>query len=311
VQAEGKKIETCEGTTSRAVRNWIRQINNAVRIIPQNINDNLAVQGLINATARGDVEEEYQVMIAGQMALGIIRGAIGHQAILNHIQLAFLGSDEAEALKEELKTTKQSAREEVPAYNRRFTKIADLAYPQAVRAPAVDAEVAGRYIASLKSGAIQRALFNHRPRIITLGEAKTFAYTEWTETRYQQRLTHLTPQAEEAMEIGALDTMREQMAAQASLIKRLQTQLDAVQQTTVGNSRAPAPPPAAADSGQDVLRRDTRPRRKADGSPGRCYYCDKPGHIQSECRRRQWDNSHNNDKSPAHAAAADPQRQGN
>ena len=74
------------------------------------------------------------------------------------MQQAFLHPDELEALKDEVKKTKQGPREEIPAINRRFRFNVEIVNPN----PTVEQEsdITNMYLAGLKKGRVQDRLFD-------------------------------------------------------------------------------------------------------------------------------------------------------
>ena len=271
---EKAKMEFCEGLTQRSVREWLRKIHNAFILLPAGFDANWCIKRLMTLTARGDLQEELENFIAIQPN----QANIAHQALTNHISHAFLGPDEAETLKSEVKCMKQGVREQIPAFNRRFTKIADLAFPALGRAADVEADLAGYYLNALQDGPIKDALFKHRPRLATLAAVKQAAAAEYTELRYQQRITGKPVQQEEAMEIAAIaQPLRELLAEYKQEVADLKKQIASLK-------RAQQPPPR-----QSFQQQGKKPPRKPDGSPGDCFYCGKPNHIARECRKKKSD----------------------
>ena len=177
ITEQKEKVGICDGQNLKAVRDWSRNITASVNRVPagQNVND--YVIDLMKATAVGDLLEEIENFIFANDG-----AALTHNDIRDYINVAFLGPDEANVLKDKLKEIKQSAREEIPAYNRRFVRNADYAYPNP-RDQADDRMLSELYIVSLANTKIRDKLFAHDPAIVTLNGAVQFAAEEWARTQ--------------------------------------------------------------------------------------------------------------------------------
>ena len=103
---------------------------------------------------------------------------VTHAGLRGHIQQVFLGPDEANVLKEELRATKQTQREDVPRFNRRFTKAADLAHLHR-RDGNTEESVTDRYMGALLNGKIRDRVFSHDPQLVMLDDAMRVASDEW------------------------------------------------------------------------------------------------------------------------------------
>ena len=169
-----------------------------------------------------------------------------------------------------------------------------MAHPALNRPPAVEAELAGKYIAALKEGPIRKALFAQRPRLVTLAATRQAASAEWTELQFQKRLTRREPDAEhEDMEMGVTETIRETLAHQNQTIKALEEKITALT-TAQSKPQKPAPVTEPVTHAQPPFRRGTRPPINPDGSAGACFYCRRVGHMAKACRKKKWDMQHRN-----------------
>ena len=87
VRKEGKKIDGCDGSTTRGVREWIRAINGAVQRVPAGADANTYIHELIEATTSLDLNDEYEAF----MNAAPNRANVAHAAAVNHVSTAFLG----------------------------------------------------------------------------------------------------------------------------------------------------------------------------------------------------------------------------
>ena len=113
VAEESVHVISCDEGSVKSVRVWIRAIREANARAPANGTE-YYVKRLITKTCRGC----YLYPVGD-------RDLCTWEEILEHVLAAFLGPDESEALKDELKRVKQGPWEEIPAYNRRFLRAAD------------------------------------------------------------------------------------------------------------------------------------------------------------------------------------------
>ena len=281
------KTGVCDGSTLKAVRVWIRGINSAVARVPNGQNIDTYINQLMVRTAVEDLLEE----VEGQLNQALPGAVVPHQQILQHVNGAFLGPDEANVLKEDVKALRQGQREDLPRYNRRFTKAADYAYPLP-RNPANEEVLTDTYMGSLTKGKVKDRCFNHDPQLVTLQGAMQVTTNEYARQRRRARIQRVATREteDEPMEVDGLEesevdentilhnappTLRETMAAMASSLRSLQTEVKTLQQ------RPPPPPPQAGPSDQ--------PPRSRSWKRGPCFYCKKEGHWKRECRKLKRD----------------------
>jgi hypothetical protein len=117
-----------------------------------------------------------------------------------------LTPDEAEFLRSELETIKQTAYETPAAYARRFVEAANVAYDQADRNDVIQRIVLERYVKGLRSKTLKRRLcLETVPDSIdaAIAAVENFAAQEECHKRMTGDDTDLTP-TETPMEIGAI-----------------------------------------------------------------------------------------------------------
>ena len=99
IAGEAEQISNCEGSTTRGLREWIRAMKAAA---PQA--SDVYIKNLISRTAQGDLFKEMQVFL-NQHGPALTSTA----AVIQHTLESFLGPDEHETLKDEVKKVKQSS----------------------------------------------------------------------------------------------------------------------------------------------------------------------------------------------------------
>jgi hypothetical protein len=253
LEEESRHVLACDGDSIRAVREWMAAIRSSYRRVPPGKDDNVYVKKLIVRTTTAELFREVDNFLERNG-----RAAVAWEAVLDHVLEAFLGPDEQEALKDEVRNLRQGAREAIPAYNRRFLHAADLAYPRPSAHQQYDLSVA--YLKSLVKGRIQTRLADRDPPLQTLEQATAAAYAEWAKMRRADRILQPSrPAAPEPMEVDAI-TIREQLAAQERDIKALTKKL--AEQELSGKEQ------------------------KGNGTAGnewRCWKCQDPGHLKKDC----------------------------
>lgn len=283
VKKEAKKIDSCDGSTTRGVREWLRAVNGAVHRIPAGADVNAHIHDLIEATTSHDLNEEYEVF----MNAAPNRANVAHAAAINHMSTAFLGPEETATLKEDVRSARQSAREDLPAFNRRFKKAAEMAFPQLPRAPDVEEDLADWYMGGLCDRAVKDFVFGHNPRLVTLAAAQTAAYEEWARQARRKRVEkeQRNHRREEPMDISVATEaaalvsseppLREVISGLTKQMKELKSELQAMKAT---------PNNAQASSNQPTTRRRTSQNNKSSIKPvGPCFRCRKEGHHVRDC----------------------------
>ena len=134
--------------------------------VPAGLNADDTVKKLMEATAHDDLANEYETF----RNQAVNRNAVTHAAVHIHLANVFLGPDESAVLKEEARSMRQSQRDDIPKYNRRFAKAADYAFPLP-RYPETEEQLADWYMGSLTNGKVKDCAFGHDPRLVTLQAA--------------------------------------------------------------------------------------------------------------------------------------------
>ena len=278
VNKESKKIDNCDGTTIRGMREWLRAINGAVPRIPVGADANLCMHELIEATTSTDLNDEYETF----MNAAPNRANVAHAAATTHLATAFLGPEEAATLKEDVRHARQTERERLPAFNRRFKKAAEMAFPQLPRAPDVEEDLADWYMGGLREKAVKDFVFGHNPRLVTLAAAQTAAYDEWARQERRKRVEkeQRDHRREEPMDISVATEaavlgnseppLREVISGLAKQMKDMQSELQAMK--------------TAANRAQASSKQHSAPQKKSSYKPkGACFRCKKQGHHVRDC----------------------------
>ena len=272
VKDNSSLIGTCAGGSTRDVREYIRQLKAARKRVPINdinriqVNADQAIlnreraymHALIEATARGEVYEEYEVCLNGHPGG---RDATPVDDIMQHLLDAFLGPDECEALKDEIKKTKQGGREEIPAFNRRFKKAASLAFPTPTDAD--QSYLVKKYLKNLRKGRIQDRLFELDDDLEDLPSVMAAAQRLWGQHKFRNRVIedHDT-RVEEPMDVSAIEASQKPLREEVHELKTMLKEL------------------TRAKKSEKV---STSPSKKTMT----CFFCKKQGHIKPECEARK------------------------
>jgi hypothetical protein len=264
VEEEARHVPNCDGDNVRGVREWIASVRSSGRRIPQGKGEDDYIKKLMVRTCSGDLFREIDNYMEKNN-----RDLVSWKPIIDHILEAFLGPDENEALEDELKKIKQGGREDIPAFNRRFSNMADIAYPKPTNSE--KSELAVLYLTSLKKGRIQNRLADREHPVSTLEDATNAAYQEWARMRRSERILNpgRTEREEQPMEVDAL-TIREQLAEQDKELKALRKKVAERERSAAEQPAKPKPSESRKQTSQVI-----------------CWYCDAPGHMKRDCKRNQ------------------------
>lgn len=275
VAEEKVKVTECDGSSLRAVRVWLRAVQAAVPRVPAHLDADTCIRKLMEATAREDLQEEFEVFM-GQQAN---RAQVQHDAIRAHLLQSFLGPDEQNVLKEEVKHLKQASRDDLPRFNRRFAQAADHAYPLP-RNAAIEEELADLYMGALREGKVKDKCFGHDPRLITLQAAMQVASDEWARQRRRQRVQRdVRGRAEEPMEVDEVAAGAEQQPPLREVVTALAASVRGLQQSFQEMKQLPTAAPGSATAAT------TAPQQAAKRDPPRCWNCGARGHFRAQCRK--------------------------
>ena len=153
-QALVKQTACCDGSTTAAVRVWIKEINLSIRqVAPAD------VLNVVTRTITGPLRWEVERFIDQYMgANNVARNLVPWADIETHVSHCFLNTDEASALRDEVESMRQSVYEPEASYSRRFRDVADSAYPGGQRNADQERILIRAYARGLNSGELARKL---------------------------------------------------------------------------------------------------------------------------------------------------------
>ena len=278
---ESQHVTTCDGGSVKAVRTWIRSVKAAQKRAPSDSKDH-CVKLLILKTSRGELFEEIDDFMNKND-----RDLVDPDTILSHVLEAFLGPDEQDALRDELKKVRQAPREDIPAYNRRFTKTAADAYPL----PTTEEKkrITTMYLVGLKKGRLQDKLFDRDPRLSNLEDATAAAYDEWARARYRERAMHEMTREHEPMEVDGMVTVREAVSKHDRAIEKYEQELRALKQQLAA-SKISSPAPAVPAFTPSTSTPASGKGNLYKGKPvnrDQCRFCGEQGHWVKDCEKNK------------------------
>ena len=287
VTDQKEKVGDCDGSSHKAVRVWLRRIGQAEHRVPQGVNANSYMLALIKKTAQDDLLEEIEEHERAQAP-----AVVGHAAMRVHVAASFLGPDEQNVLKEALKNLRQTAREDLQHYNRRFSRAADDAYPPPRNAQ-TEEEITDQYMGSLATGKVKDRVFSHDPQLVNLNAAMQVAMAEYGRQRRRQRVQRGQARVEEPMEVDDIDSdddeegatavvlppVSDTLVAIASTLRTLQKEVQDIKEKAASSTSS------SSQAGQKAGQRGSQKYEKGKKT-GNCWYCGKPRHHQLECRKR-------------------------
>jgi hypothetical protein len=305
-----KSTRVCDGSSIPLVREWIHDVNMAHAYFPVATADS-EVQKIIMATLQGPMRRYYERFLDAQPA----RNNVTWAAVRLSIKTAYLTPDEAEFLRSELETIKQTAYETPAAYARRFVEAANVAYDQADRNDVVQRIVLERYVKGLRSKTLKRRLcLETIPDTIdaAIAAVENFAAQEERHKRMTGDDADLLA-TETPMEIGAIRAPMERHVAapetpssdpsMAAAMLRLARQMEGLQKEFTkmkANTLAPTPtfvaPVQATHQPIPPLLPLKYPSHTPDGQLV-CYECGGIGHIGKNCEHRRRRLAHSNQQS--------------
>jgi hypothetical protein len=272
-----KQTTCCDGSTTVAVRVWIKEINLAIRqLAPADIVE------LVTRTVTGPMRWEVERFIDQYMgAQNVNRNAVPWREIEDHVSHCFLNTDEASALRDEVENTRQSAYEPEASYSRRFRDVADSAYPVAQRNPDQERILIKAYARGLSSDELARKLVqDENPANL---EAAITAIARFSERK--DAYSRLGRNEPEPMEVGLLTPKAP---------SQLQLVVDSLEKLGKAQERITtklAKLEAGQKSREDGKQRgQRRPQSKMGRPPAwdekgqpRCFSCQRFGHMAREC----------------------------
>jgi hypothetical protein len=298
-----KSTRACDGSSIPLVREWIHDINMAHAYFPVATADG-QVQKIIMATLQGPMRRYYERFLDAQPA----RDNVTWAAVRLSLKTAYLTPDEAEFLRSELETIKQTTYETPAAYARRFVEAANVAYDQADRNDVVQRIVLERYVKGLRSKTLKRRLcLETIPDTIdaAIVAVENFAAQEERYKRTTGDDVDDLPTTETPMEIGAIraplerhvvpetpttdPTMAAAMLRIARQMEGLQKEMTKMKASSLAAQPTPHAAPQQFQQTQAIvppLMPFKYPSHSPDGQVI-CYECGGFGHIGKNCEQRR------------------------
>ena len=149
-----RQTQTCDGSSTSAVRNWIREVTLAFNQVGA-----ASIIEIAAKTVSGPLRFELERFIERTIAANQIgRAAIPWPDLRDHLASNFLNIDETAALRDELDKVRQSAYEPTQQFVRRFRDISDICYPSGLRNPDQESVLVRTFVRGLTSDSLARQL---------------------------------------------------------------------------------------------------------------------------------------------------------
>jgi len=261
-----QKVPKCDGATTKAVREWIREIGFTIPY------SGLTVF-IAGHTAEGPLRREIERFLSEATN----RDNVTWDQIKTHIQQQFWSQYEAERLRDEVDKVKQSAYENTMTYGRRFRDTADLGYPPGNRNADQQRVLLKAHLRGLRDRhMVERLVKEGRPADFTA--AMTLAQQYESDEYKLHKALEGTERQEEPMEIGAMNgqVLPEGVAKD---IGDLQRKVGGMSQQITKLIAMQQPKQTFKGKGQQ----NRQYKFTADGKPI-CWRCSKVGHKGFECR---------------------------
>ena len=286
---QAKRIPVCDGSSAELVREWIQNVDLSTYYTTRPVY-------VAAHSSTGPLRRELERFLGTQAN----RHQIPWDAVRSHLQEAFLTPLEEDRLRDQLTRIEQTDGETIASYNRRYIELADRAYPRPglnlPRNADQNRTLLEHYIRGLRDDHVADRLVTHgHPQ--DHEQAVTMAQ-EYARDVFRLRLARrprTTPRQEEPMEIGAVhsgarpkDPQRPPLAPEGDIHRKVDglarqlTKLISIME----RPHAAALPQLSRSPINNLISVDDRPQLYNEQGKPICNYCQKKGHVASECRKR-------------------------
>ena len=271
-ESQAKRINKCDGSTTKAVREWMQEVELTIPYTPRTV-------FVAAHSAEGALRRELE----RHLDEALDRNTVTWAALREHLQQAFLSPFESDRLRDEVEKVKQTGYESTSVYGRKFRDAADLGYPPAGRNEDQNRTLLRAYLKGLRDRCIvERLIKEGRPE--TFMDAMTLVQGYESDEYLLNRALEGVITREEPMEVDQI-RQKPRVETQAGSSKELEN----IQRQVSGLSRqftklmgelknTSGPRPASGATGREF-------KFGEDGRPI-CAYCQKAGHLWRNCRLR-------------------------
>ena len=277
-------IDRCDGLVPQQVRAWVRCLdgwNSESDTSPA------FVINLAKATSTGELLEEIRRVTNVPAPSNIDEW----DELRSHVVEHFLSACEEIKLQAQLEKAKQRLGETPAAYIRRFRGDATRAYTQ-TRSQSEEERVVGAFLRGFADRTFAERLFRKGPHK-KLHEAVKAALDLETQRERMEQVLH--QQGHEPMEVGVTDALKgiaTNVGTMNDMLRSVSARLDKLekqprQQQRPGQQQA-LQPSSATQAPQRPAPQNSPYKWAEDGKPI-CAYCQKKGHKQFACRKKQAD----------------------
>ena len=138
-QAQAKRVAGCDGSTTRRLRQWFRDVELTIPYTKRTLF--VAAQ-----TAEGALRVELERFLDTAED----RRTVEWNVLKTHLTTTFLSKHEADRMRDEIEKVQQGAYETTAAYGRRFREAADLGYPKDNRNVDQQCTMLGAYLRGMR-----------------------------------------------------------------------------------------------------------------------------------------------------------------
>ena len=291
-------IEPCDGSSQDNVRRWFEDVEMGAYMVGAGNQLRLA-RRTVAGSFRRELEKYLQRLPLSSW-----------DDVKKAMTTRFLSMDEAGHMKGKLEKTRQGEKEEVPAFNRRFSSMADVAYPlgrNGRRSEETEGILVRMYARAIRSDHHAKKLATKEPRVTTLDDAMELVMKMEGATEKYDLLGRNSDTAVSTVSLKSLGESGVELKTLKNEVSRLANVLSAQKgqakhQNKASSQKRSQKETSGGDTGRGnkPYRRPGGPRNQSqgqkphwkDGQP-LCFVCDEYGHMKKDCRLTKKDSSVN------------------